>query len=98
MSSQVTGLYWRMRRSMDRGAEPGWACLTPQEFLRANESWLGSRPRLAHAARALTSTYIQATYAPRPPFEAEFAMARHAWRLAWRERIRLTWQHLPASG
>jgi len=91
MSDRVADLYWRMRRLIDRGAERKWACLTPQEFLQANESMLGSKPRLAKATRALTSIYIQAMYAPRPPSEAEVAMARHAWRLAWRERIRLTW-------
>jgi hypothetical protein len=84
-------LYWRMRRSLMHGDDTSPACRTPWEFLNSRQAWLGQRPRLEQAARALTSSYIQAAYTSRTLSVEELQAAQRAWQLAWRERIRLIW-------
>jgi len=78
-------LYWHMRRSV---SVDGRANLTPSEFTARHEEMFASLPRLSHAARMLTSLYVQATYSPRGPRSEEVEKARRAWRSAWWDRLR----------
>jgi transglutaminase-like putative cysteine protease len=85
-------LYWHMRRSVSGN---GKANLTPSEFAAGHEDRFTSLPRLNHAARTLTSLYVQATYSPRGPKPDEVERARRAWRSAWWDRARLRWKTRP---
>ena len=78
-------LYWHMRRSV---SVDGRANLTPSEFTARHKEMFASLPRLSHAARMLTSLYVQATYSPRGPRSEEVEKARRAWRSAWWDRLR----------
>ena len=96
-SGQAASLYWSMRAEIDRDTGPGSACHTPFEFLQLNDARLRSKPRLALAAHAVTSSYVRATYSPHPLSAGDLNCARRAWRRAWRERLRLVIERPPMS-
>lgn len=91
---QARQLYWEARRSLQQLGVGSALSATPDEFRTACIDRLADQPRLREAIETATGLYIRAVFTATPPDRSQVEMSRHAWRTAWKERLRLRWQRL----
>jgi hypothetical protein len=86
---RMQALYRSMRSALARSGLGALPSLTPDEFLTAHTRALAAQPRLSAALHQATHLYLEATFSPHGPTEAEIESAHRLWGRAASERMRL---------
>ena len=91
---QARRLYWEERRSLQQIGVEAALSATPSEFQAMCAERLADQPRLRQAIGTATELYIRAIYTSSLPDRSDVQFARRAWRIAWRERLKLRWRRI----